>query len=60
MIILSKRYPAVQEFYLNALRKRGLLPDLRKQNPAHIHHASSVDMGNVKVGGNQRQGWLNG
>nr|POE70082.1 phosphatidylinositol 4-phosphate 5-kinase 9 [Quercus suber] len=50
----GSRLPAVQEFYLNALRKRGLLPDLRKQNPAHIHHAASVDMGNVKVGGNQR------
>ena len=50
----GSRLPAVQELYLNALRKRGLLPDLRKQNPAHIHHAASVDMGNVKVGGNQR------
>ncbi|XP_038692317.1 phosphatidylinositol 4-phosphate 5-kinase 9-like [Tripterygium wilfordii] len=46
----DSRFPAVQEVYLNALRKRGLLPDLRKQNQAHIHHASSVDMGNVKVG----------
>ena len=45
--------PALQEVYLNALRKRGLLPDLRKQNHSHIHHASSVDMGSVKVGGNR-------
>ncbi|KAI9122358.1 hypothetical protein K1719_007047 [Acacia pycnantha] len=46
--------PSVQEVYLSALRKRGLLPDLRKQNQAHIHHASSVDMGAVKVGDNHR------
>ncbi|XP_027364245.1 phosphatidylinositol 4-phosphate 5-kinase 9 isoform X2 [Abrus precatorius] len=45
---------SAQEIYLNALRKRGLLPDLRKQNPVHIHHAASVDMGNVKVGESQR------
>ncbi|OAY42751.1 phosphatidylinositol 4-phosphate 5-kinase 9 [Manihot esculenta] len=50
----GSRFPAVQERYLNALRKRGLLPDLRRQNHAHIHHASSVDMANVKVGGDQR------
>ncbi|XP_058077256.1 phosphatidylinositol 4-phosphate 5-kinase 9 isoform X2 [Magnolia sinica] len=44
------RLPAVQELYLNALRKRGLLPDLRKQNHrSHIRHCSSMDMGNVKV-----------
>ncbi|KDP29195.1 hypothetical protein JCGZ_16584 [Jatropha curcas] len=49
----GSRYPAIQERYLNALRKRGLLPDLRKQNHAHIHHASSVDMGNVKISGDQ-------
>ncbi|XP_052176401.1 phosphatidylinositol 4-phosphate 5-kinase 9-like isoform X2 [Diospyros lotus] len=42
--------PAVQEVYLDALRKRGLLPDLRRQNQvSHIHQASSVDMGNMKV-----------
>ena len=46
--------PALQQLYINALRKRGLLPDLKKQfNVSHIHRASSVDMGNVKVGGNQ-------
>ncbi|XP_010243193.1 PREDICTED: phosphatidylinositol 4-phosphate 5-kinase 9 [Nelumbo nucifera] len=46
----GSRFPAVQELYLNALRKRGLLPDLRKQNHgSHIYHASSVDMGVVKV-----------
>ncbi|XP_071908315.1 phosphatidylinositol 4-phosphate 5-kinase 9-like isoform X2 [Coffea arabica] len=48
------RLPAGQEMYLNALRKRGLLPDLSKQNQvSHIHHTSSVDLGVVKVGGNQ-------
>ncbi|KAM7255110.1 hypothetical protein ACFE04_020351 [Oxalis oulophora] len=36
----GSRFPAVQETYLNALRKRGLLPDQRKQNHAHIHHAN--------------------
>lgn len=46
----GSRFPAVQERYLNALRKRGLLPDLRKQ----IHHASSVDIANVKVSGDRR------
>lgn len=46
--------PSAQEIYLNALRKRGLLPDLRKQKQVHIHHAASVDMGDVKVGENQR------
>ncbi|XP_059667558.1 phosphatidylinositol 4-phosphate 5-kinase 9 [Cornus florida] len=51
----GSRIPAVQEVYLNALRKRGLLPDLRRHNQvSHIHRASSVDMGNVKVGGNPR------
>ncbi|RZB85929.1 phosphatidylinositol 4-phosphate 5-kinase 9-like isoform X2 [Glycine soja] len=46
--------PSAQEIYLNALRKRGLLPDLRKQKQIHIHHAASVDMGDVKVGESQR------
>ncbi|TKY52992.1 Phosphatidylinositol 4-phosphate 5-kinase 9 [Spatholobus suberectus] len=46
--------PSAQEIYLNALRKRGLLPDMRKQNRVHIHHAASVDMGDVKVGESQR------
>ncbi|KAJ4850854.1 Phosphatidylinositol 4-phosphate 5-kinase 9 [Turnera subulata] len=49
----GSRFPAMQERYLNALRKRGLLPDLRKQNHAHIHHASSVDIVNSKLNGNQ-------
>ncbi|KAK9289974.1 hypothetical protein L1049_008136 [Liquidambar formosana] len=50
----GSRLPAGQELYLTALRKRGLLPDLRKQSQvSHIHHASSVDMGDVKVGGNR-------
>ncbi|KAM1748413.1 hypothetical protein FF1_009333 [Malus domestica] len=47
---IGSRLPAVEELYLNALRKRGLLPDLRKQNNAHIHHAGSGDMGNAKIG----------
>ncbi|KAK6943896.1 Phosphatidylinositol-4-phosphate 5-kinase, core [Dillenia turbinata] len=46
----GSRLPAVQELYFNALR-RGLLPDLRKQSQvSHLHHATTVDMGNVKVG----------
>ncbi|XP_065855500.1 phosphatidylinositol 4-phosphate 5-kinase 9 [Euphorbia lathyris] len=49
----GSRFPAVQERYLNALRKRGLLPDMRRQNQAHIHHASSVDIVNGKVGEHQ-------
>ncbi|XP_043706132.1 phosphatidylinositol 4-phosphate 5-kinase 9-like isoform X2 [Telopea speciosissima] len=49
----GSKFPAVQELYLNALRKRGLLPDLRKQNNAsHIRHAS-LDIGDVKVGEKQ-------
>ncbi|KAI3442911.1 uncharacterized protein J3R85_000623 [Psidium guajava] len=47
----GSRFPPVQELYLNAMRKRGLLPDLKKPIHSHIHHASSVDMGHVKVGG---------
>lgn len=47
----GSRLPAMQELYLNALRKRGLLPDMRKQNNGHIHHATSADLGNVKVVG---------
>lgn len=47
---MGSRLPAVEELYLNALRKRGLLPDMKKQNNAHIHHATSADLGNVKVG----------
>ncbi|CAN1307923.1 Phosphatidylinositol 4-phosphate 5-kinase 9 [Linum perenne] len=40
----GSRYSSVQERYLDALRKRGLLPDMKK-NQAHIHHhTSSVDM----------------
>ncbi|XP_015870188.3 phosphatidylinositol 4-phosphate 5-kinase 9 isoform X1 [Ziziphus jujuba] len=46
----GSRLPAVEELYLNALRKRGLLPGMKKQNNAHIHHATSADLGNVKVG----------
>ncbi|KAB2622427.1 phosphatidylinositol 4-phosphate 5-kinase 9 [Pyrus ussuriensis x Pyrus communis] len=46
----GSRLPVVEELYLNALRKRGLLPDLRKQNNAHIHNAGSGDMGNAKIG----------
>ncbi|XP_022934963.1 phosphatidylinositol 4-phosphate 5-kinase 9-like [Cucurbita moschata] len=50
----GSRLPAGQEIYLKALRKKGLLPDSRKQNHAHIHHAISGDMGNFKVGENQQ------
>lgn len=50
----GSQLPAVQQLYLNALRKRGLLPDLRKQSQvSHIHHSSSVDMGDIKIGGNR-------
>ncbi|MCD9643358.1 Phosphatidylinositol 4-phosphate 5-kinase 9 [Datura stramonium] len=50
----SSRLTAGQELYLNALRKQGLLPDLRKQKRvSHISHASSVDTGNVKVSGSK-------
>ncbi|CAI0469373.1 unnamed protein product [Linum tenue] len=50
----GSRFPSVQERYLNALRKRGLLPDMRKQNQAHIRHASSVGMRSMKAGRDQR------
>lgn len=50
----GSKLPAGQQSYLNALRKQGLLPDLRKQNQvSHIQHATSVDMGDVKVGLNR-------
>lgn len=48
--------PSAQEVYLNALRKRGLLPDLRKQNQVHIHNTASVDMGNGRFGETRRTG----
>ncbi|XP_024985471.1 phosphatidylinositol 4-phosphate 5-kinase 9 isoform X2 [Cynara cardunculus var. scolymus] len=48
------RLPARQELYLKALRKRGLLSDLQKVNQvSRIQHASSIDMGNFKVGGSR-------
>ncbi|XP_022878093.1 phosphatidylinositol 4-phosphate 5-kinase 9-like [Olea europaea var. sylvestris] len=48
------KVPAGQQLYLNALRKQGLLPDLRKQNQvSYFHHATSVDMGGIKVGRNR-------
>ncbi|KAF3793458.1 Phosphatidylinositol 4-phosphate 5-kinase 9 [Nymphaea thermarum] len=41
--------PAVQDLYLNALRKGGLLSNLTKQpRSPHSHHASSAAMGNFK------------
>lgn len=50
----GSKFPAVQELYFNALRIRGLLPDLRGQKQvSRIQHASSVDMGNLKIGGNR-------
>ncbi|PKA58804.1 Phosphatidylinositol 4-phosphate 5-kinase 9 [Apostasia shenzhenica] len=43
--------PAAQECYINALRKRGLLPDLKRHSHgSRILHSSSIDMGNIKVG----------
>ncbi|CAA2973395.1 phosphatidylinositol 4-phosphate 5-kinase 9-like [Olea europaea subsp. europaea] len=45
----GSKLPAVQQLYLNALRERGLLPDMRKQNQvSHIHHYTSVDIEDVK------------
>nr|GEV48142.1 phosphatidylinositol 4-phosphate 5-kinase 9-like [Tanacetum cinerariifolium] len=45
------RLPARQELHLKALRKRGLLSDLQKVNQvSRIQHASSIDMGNFKMG----------
>ncbi|KAK9153854.1 hypothetical protein Sjap_001334 [Stephania japonica] len=50
----GSRLPATQELYFNALRQRGLLPDLRKPaHASHIRHATSIDMGNVKVDDNR-------
>ena len=50
----GSKVPAVQEVYINALRKRGVLPDLKRQNHgSRILHSSSVDMGNMKVTENQ-------
>ncbi|KAJ0966644.1 hypothetical protein J5N97_023561 [Dioscorea zingiberensis] len=46
----GSRIPIAQQVYVNALRKRGLLPDLKRQNyGSRILHSSSVDMGNMKV-----------
>ncbi|VVA97055.1 unnamed protein product [Arabis nemorensis] len=45
------RVPAVQEYYLNALRKRGVLPDFKRQNQV----ASSVNMENLRVGVNRNK-----
>ncbi|KAK9733387.1 hypothetical protein RND81_04G064900 [Saponaria officinalis] len=46
----GSKLPAAQELYLGALRKRGVLPDFKKQNQvSNLHHASSVDLGNIKV-----------
>ncbi|KAL2345108.1 hypothetical protein Fmac_006393 [Flemingia macrophylla] len=45
--------PSVQEIYLNALRKRGLLPDLRKQNQVRdvkvLERNASSDRRNVSL-----------
>ncbi|THU61519.1 hypothetical protein C4D60_Mb07t24160 [Musa balbisiana] len=46
----GSKIPTEQELYLNALRTRGLLPDFKRQHHgARILHASSVDMGKMKV-----------
>nr|XP_043627884.1 phosphatidylinositol 4-phosphate 5-kinase 9-like [Erigeron canadensis]XP_043627892.1 phosphatidylinositol 4-phosphate 5-kinase 9-like [Erigeron canadensis] len=48
------RLPQRQELYLKALRKRGLLSDLQKvKQVSRIQHASSIDMGNFKIGGSR-------
>ncbi|KAG9160464.1 hypothetical protein Leryth_008873 [Lithospermum erythrorhizon] len=45
------RVSSNQELYLGALRKRGLLPDMKKHNQvSHIQQSTSVDMGNTKFG----------
>lgn len=50
----GSKIPAAQELYINALRKRGLLPDLKRQNHgSRILHSSSVDMGNMKISESQ-------
>ncbi|XP_020574505.1 phosphatidylinositol 4-phosphate 5-kinase 9 [Phalaenopsis equestris] len=46
----GSKIPAAQECYINALRKRGLLPDLKRQiHSSRILHSSSIDMGIIKV-----------
>ncbi|KAJ6852166.1 phosphatidylinositol 4-phosphate 5-kinase 9-like [Iris pallida] len=55
----GSKVPVVQELYINALRKRGVLPDLRRQtHGSRILHASSVDMGSMKV--SESQGSVSG
>ena len=45
------RVPVNDEMYINNLRNRGVLPDIRRQNHnSRILHSASVDMGNMKVG----------
>ncbi|KAG1359625.1 putative Phosphatidylinositol 4-phosphate 5-kinase 9 [Cocos nucifera] len=51
------KIPAAQELYIDALSKRGLLPDLKRQNHRRrILHSSSVDMGNMKVSETKNSG----
>ncbi|KAL0913587.1 hypothetical protein M5K25_017058 [Dendrobium thyrsiflorum] len=46
----GSKIPAAQECYINALRKRGLLPDLKRQSHgSRIRHSSSIDIGIIKV-----------
>lgn len=50
----GSKLPAAQELYLGALRKRGVLPDFKKQKQvSHLHQASSVNLENAKVGRSQ-------
>ncbi|GAB2235808.1 hypothetical protein Droror1_Dr00026249 [Drosera rotundifolia] len=57
----SSKHSSTQELYLTALRKRGLLPDSRRQSQVtHIHHASTVDIGSANVGVNHRKSSGNG
>jgi 1-phosphatidylinositol-4-phosphate 5-kinase len=45
------RVPVNDELYINNLRNRGVLPDIRRQNHnSRILQSASVDMGNMKVG----------
>ncbi|KAJ6792567.1 phosphatidylinositol 4-phosphate 5-kinase 9-like [Iris pallida] len=49
----GSKVPVVQELYINALRKRGVLPNFRTQSlGSSLPHSSSVDMGSTKISEN--------
>ncbi|WOK94893.1 phosphatidylinositol 4-phosphate 5-kinase 9 [Canna indica] len=48
----GSKIPAREDLYLTALRNRGLLPDIKRQNGSHILHTSSFNMG-IEVGRTQ-------